>query len=602
MNTMSNTPKRIAIIGAVAAGTSAAAKARRNDESAIITLYEKDTQISYSGCGLPYYIGGSVTEFAKLTPRDPAFFKSKYNVEVRTQHEVLEIDAVAKTLTVKNLVEDTLYTDGYDVLILATGASAIQPSIPGATLPHVFTLRNPASAQAIHAYMTEKTPATAVIIGSGFIGLEMAESLTEKGLAVSIVEKLDAICPALDADMALHLSAHLSKKGLRVLTGSTAIGIDAAAVQLDSGETIPADLVIMAVGVRPNVSLAKSIGVRLGTTGAIQVNNQMQTNLPDVYACGDCIETYSVVDGQPFYRPLGSTANKTGRIAGDVCTGGDLQFRGICGTGIFRVLGLAVATTGLKEPEARAKGFDVITSHNIKPDKPDYLGGAEMIIKTIADRRDGKLLGVQIIGFDGVDKRIDVFVMALTCGMKAEDLFHLDLAYAPPFSTTKDPVMYSGMILENAIHRGRELMQAEALLEEERVSQAEMLLEESLLEEERTAQTIALETSQETAQATDDLAIILAGKSGAYQIIDARVAKQYEAGHVTGAVNIPHGRVRTTLDTLDKTKPTIVYCNKGTTGNAVQNILLGLGFSKVYNLSGGYKQYKTMRGATKGNK
>ena len=220
---------------------------------------------------------------------------------------------------------------------------------------------------------------------------------------------------------------------------------------------------LISTGVRPNTELAAAAGVELGVAGAIRVNTRMQTNFPDIYACGDCIEHFDVVTGKPVYRPLGSTANKTGRIAGDSVTGGDLAFRGVLGTGIFRVFELTVAQTGLTEREARAQGFDVVVCHNIKPDKPEYMGGREMVIKGVADRATGRLLGAQIVGYEGVDKRIDVFVTAITFGAKAEDLFHLDLAYAPPFSTTKDPVMYTGMILENAIHRGRRQVTAQEL-------------------------------------------------------------------------------------------------------------------------------------------
>jgi rhodanese-related sulfurtransferase len=274
----------------------------------------------------------------------------------------------------------------------------------------------------------------------------------------------------------------------------------------------------------------------------------MQTNLLDIYACGDCTEQFHVVAGKTAYRPLGSTANKTGRIAGDSMTGGDLEFRGILGTVIFKIFDMTVAQTGLSEREAIEQGYEVVVCHNIKPNKPEYMGGKEMVIKGIADKKTGRLLGVQIVGFEGVDKRIDIFVTAITFKANAEDLFHLDLAYAPPFSTTKDPVMYTGMILENAINRGRSLM---------------------------------------TVQELDTL--MQFGEK--YTLIDARVAVQYEKNHIQTAVSIPHAEIRTTAEELDKDVTAITYCNKGTTGNAAQNILLGKGFKKVYNLSGGQKQY-----------
>lgn len=546
---------RIAVIGAVAAGTSAAAKARRNDDTAQIRVYEKDSDISYSGCGLPYYIGGEVESIGSLVPRDAAFFKSKYNVDIFTRHEVLSIDREKKELTVQNLEDGTVFIDAYDVLVLATGALPVVPPIPGAQNANVFVLRNPSSAVAINKLIEHAKPTQAVIVGSGFIGLEMAESLHQIGLDVTIIEKLPTICPSLDTDMAPHLHEYLAKMGIKIITGCSAAEINTNSVVLDNGSVIDAQLVILAVGVRPNVKLAKEMGIELGITGAIKVNSKMQTNLADVYSCGDCAESTSIVDGQPLYRPLGSTANKMGRIAGDVITGGDMAFRGIAGTGIFKVFELTVASTGLKEDEAIKKGFDVVVCHNIKPDRPDYFHGKEMVIKAIADRKTQKLLGVQIVGFGGVDKRMDVFVTAMTFGAKVSDLFHLDLAYAPPFSTTKDPVMYTGMILENAINRGRELL-----------TNAELL------------------TTEENS----------------ITVIDARVEKQYAQGHADGAVNIPHDRLRQALADLEPSKPVVIYCNKGTTGNAAQNILLNHGFKKVYNLSGGYKQYKTQKKQNRG--
>jgi rhodanese-related sulfurtransferase len=275
----------------------------------------------------------------------------------------------------------------------------------------------------------------------------------------------------------------------------------------------------------------------------------MLTSAEDIYACGDCTEQFHIVTGKPVYRPMGSTANKTGRITGDSVTGGDLTFRGILGTGIFRVFDMVIAQTGLSEKEAKAEGYETAVCHNIKPNKPAYMGGKEMVIKGIADKVTGRLLGIQILGYDGVDKRIDVFATAISFRARAEDLFHLDLAYAPPFSTTKDPVMYTGMILDNAIHGNRKLITADEL--------------KDLME---------------------------SGKD--YNIIDARVSAQYEKNQIVTASNIPHENLRESLKNLDKDIITITYCNKGVTGNAAQNILLNNGFKEVYNLSGGHKHFR----------
>lgn len=539
---------RIVIIGAVAAGTSAAAKARRNTEDAAIVVYEKDSFISYSGCGMPYYIGGEVEHAEELTPRDPAFFKSKYNVDILTRHEVFAIHPEEKSLEVTNLATGEQFTDTYDKLILATGARATVPPIKGVEGKHVFTLRNIGDMYRIKAFIDSTGPKSAAIIGTGFIGLEMCENLKRIGMEVTLLEKLPQVTPGLDADMAVHVQDHLEKNGVKVLTGAQIDEITPQGVLLAGGKAIAAELVLVSTGVKPNVEMAKQAGIVLGGTGAIAVDETMRTSGTDIYACGDCIEQIHAVTGKPVYRPLGSTANKTGRIAGDVVTGGRLNFRGILGTGIFRVFGLAVAQTGLSEREAKEQGYDVAVCHNIKPDKAEYMGGKELVIKGVADKATGRLLGAQIVGFGGVDKRIDVFVTAITYKANVEDLFHLDLAYAPPFSTTKDPVMYTGMILDNAIHNGRSLI---------------------------------------TAQELD--ALIESGQP--YELIDARAAAQYEKGHVATARGISHAMLRDAAKTLDNSAVAVTYCNKGVTGNAAQNILLNRGFQTVYNLSGGHKQY-----------
>lgn len=547
---------RIIVIGAVAAGTSAAAKARRNDEEAEIVIYDKDRYISYSGCGMPYYLGKFVEKAETLTPRDPAFFKKKYNVDVLIRHEVLGLDAAAKQLTVKNLESGEVFTDNYDKLVLATGAKAVLPPLPGVRKDHVFVLRNIVDMNKIDAFLTEKAPRQIVIVGTGFIGLELCENFVELGLDVTLVEMLPQVTPGLDPDMAVYVEEELLRHGVKVFTGNGVQEIGDGAVRLANGETLPADMVIMATGVKPEVTLAREAGLEIGETGAIRVNARMQTSETDIYACGDCIEQFHVVTGKPVYRPLGSTANKTGRIAGECVTGGELEFRGVLGTGIFRVFDLAVAQTGLSEREALAAGYDVQVSHNIKPSRAAYLGGKELVIKALADRVTGRILGAQIIGEDGVDKRIDVFVTAISFGAKAEDLFHLDLAYAPPFSTTKDPVMYSGMILDNAISKHR---------------------------------------AQLTAQKVQNLL----DQGEKVTIIDTRVTAQFEKDHIDTALSIPHEIFRTSISKLDKDSILITYCNKGVTGNATQNILINHGFKRVFSISGGHKTFAQWRKLSK---
>lgn len=539
---------RIIIVGAVAAGTSAAAKARRNSEDSEIVIYEKDNFISYSGCGMPYYIGGEVESADDLTPRNPAFFKSKYNVDILTLHEVVSIQPIEKKVVVKNLLTDEVFTDYYDRLVLSTGARAVTPPIKGVDFKHVFALRNINDMNRIKDFIDNQSPQSAVIVGTGFIGLEVCENLKKLGINVTMIEKLPQVTPGLDEDMAIYVEKHLIDNNISVITDSSIIEITKETVTLSDGKKVAADLVLLSTGVRPNIELAKDAGIELGDTGAIKVNSKMETSQKDIYACGDCIEQFHVVTGKPVYRPLGSTANKTGRIAGDSMTGGNLEFRGILGTGIFKIFDMTVAQTGLSEREANDLGYDVAICHNIKPNKPEYMGGKEMVIKGIADKITGRLLGVQIVGFEGVDKRIDVFVTAITFHAKVEDLFHLDLAYAPPFSTTKDPVMYTGMILDNAINKNRPLITAKKLDE-------------------------LMESGEK------------------YVLIDARVVAQYDKNHITTAKSIPHTKLRDNVEALDNDAIAITYCNKGVTGNAAQNILLGKGMKEVYNLSGGQKHY-----------
>lgn len=540
---------RIVIIGAVAAGTSAAAKARRNNEDAEIVIYEKDSMISYSGCGMPYFLGNIVESADKLTPRDPAFFKNKYNVDVLIRHEVLSIHPDEKTIEIRNLDSGEVFFDTFDKLVVATGARSVIPSIEGIQYEHVFALRNIGDMNRIKSFINQKNPKTAVIIGSGFIGLEVCENLKALDIDVCLIEKLQQVAPSLDEDMSIYVEGELEKQGVTVLTNHTVVEIRENSVVLSDGRVVKADMIICSIGVRPNVELAVAAGIELGVTGAIRVDMKMKTNYEDIYACGDCTEQYNTITGKGVYRPMGSTANKTGRIAGDQITGGSLTFRGILGTGIFQVFDKAVAQTGLSEREAMEEGYEVVVCHNIKPNKPDYMGGKEMVIKGIADKQSGRLLGAQIVGSEGVDKRIDVFATAITFKALVEDLFHLDLAYSPIFSTTKDPVMYTGMILDNAINKGRPLISAMELQN-----------------------------------------LVKSGKE--YTLIDARVEKQFDKSHIKTAKNIPHAKLRKEVETLQKDVVAITYCNKGVTGNAAQNILINHGFKQVYNLSGGEKQFK----------
>ena len=545
---------KIIVIGSVAAGTSVAAKARRNTEEAEIVVYDQGKDISYSVCGIPYKLGGEVDSVERLTPRDAKWFKKRYDVSIFTEHKVTKVDHEAKKIQVEDLVTGQLKEDDYDVLVFATGASPLTPPpFDRSVYDNVFHVRNIQDLRDIESYSEANQPKKALIIGAGFIGLEMAEQLVQKGWDVTIVQLENQVMPPMDADMAFRVEEVLMANGVHLHLGDTVKTIEGKGsvkkVVTTKGAAIETDIVILAAGVRPNTELAKEIGVTIGATGAITVNSKMQTNIPDVYAVGDVAESFSVITGKPIYRPLGSTANKMGRIAGDVITGGDLEHRGVLGTGIFRVFDLHVGQTGLTEKEAKAADYAVEILYNIKPDHAEYLGGKELTIKALADKATGRVLGAQIVGTQGVDKRIDVLATAITFKAKAEDLFHLDLAYAPPFATTKDPILYTGMALDNALH-GNPLMTPAQLVE----------------------------TQQ---------------KGESIQVIDTRSAKDFEKGHVHDAIHIPLGELRARAGELSKEIPTVTYCNKGVTGNAAQNVLINLGFQEVYNLSGGNKNYQS---------
>lgn len=537
---------KIIIIGSVASGTSVAAKARRNTESAEITLYDKDTDISYAVCGIPYAIGGEIADFEELTPRDAKWFKKRYNVDIHTSHEVLSINHSTKTLTVKNLLSGEVFEDNYDILVFATGATYRTPNVfAGKHFENVFQVRNINSGKEIKSFIENKKPMTAAVVGAGYIGLEVAEQLKERGKHPM---------SHLDWDMSIRIEDEMIKQGIDFRSEET-IQTLIGETQLDEaitskGTKLSADMYVLATGVQPNVSLAQSIGVKIGETGAIATDNTLQTNIPDVYAVGDAAESFHIITGKPTYRPLASTANKMGRVAGDAMTGGPLRFQGILGTGILRFFDLTIAQTGLTEKEALAEGYEVAVLFNIKPDKPDYMHGKEMVIKAVADKLTHRILGVQIIGPQGVDKRIDVFASTITLGVTAEDLFHMDLAYAPPFSTTKDPVAYTGMALTNAL------------------TTAPLITPDDLMELQKNNENIT--------------------------IIDTRAPKSFEKNHVPNAINIPLAELREKASTLDKNKKTIVYCNKGVTGNASQNVLRNEGFKEVYNLSGGNKNYQEL--------
>ena len=538
---------KIVVVGAVAAGTSVIAKARRNSEEVEIVAYTSGSDISYSGCGVPYYIGEDYIKRGNLTPRDAKWFESRFNMKLNINHKVLSVNPDLKKIEVLNEITKEVFEDSYDKLVITTGA---RPRKIDFDNENIFYIRDVETGDKLKKFIHETSPKKALIVGSGYIGLEMVENLAQRGIEVTVLEMNSSI-GRVDSEISIYLEKYLAKKGVKLILNDKIKNIseDGKIVSTENGETLEVDFIVAAVGVLPNVEFLKSSGIQLGKSGAIKVNNHLETSLKDIYAAGDCATTYSLLTGEETYVPLGSTANKMGRILGDRLTGGNLEFKGILGTSIFKIFDMAFASTGLDEKEALEKGYSIEIIHNIKPNQTEYLEASrEMVIKAIADRKTGKLLGVQILGENGIDKRIDVFATLLTFGATVDQLFHLDLAYAPPFSTTKDPVNYTGMILDNAINGKNKIV-----------------------------------TPKELDEKRDE-----------FLVIDVRSRSQYEAAHIEDAINIPLETLREKVKELDKNKKIAVHCNKGVTGNMGQNILLNSGFD-AYNISGGYSNYSTLK-------
>ncbi|MGL4864713.1 MAG: FAD-dependent oxidoreductase [Cetobacterium sp.] len=538
---------KIVVVGAVAAGTSVIAKARRNSEEVEIVAYTSGSDISYSGCGIPYYIGEDYIKRGNLTPRDAKWFESRFNMKLNINHKVLSVNPDLKKIEVLNEITGDIFEDSYDKLVVTTGA---RPRKIDFDNENIFYIRDVETGDRLKKFIHETSPKKALIVGSGYIGLEMVENLVQRGIEVTVIEMSSSI-GRVDSEISIYLEKYLAKKGVKLILNDKINNIseDGKIVSTENGETLEVDFIVAAVGVLPNVEFLKSSGIQLGKSGAIKVNKYLETNLKDIYAAGDCATTYSLLTGEETYVPLGSTANKMGRILGDRLTGGNLEFKGILGTSIFKIFDMAFASTGLDEKEALEKGYSIEIIHNIKPNQTEYLETSrEMVIKAIADRKTGKLLGVQMLGENGVDKRIDVFATLLTFGATVDQLFHLDLAYAPPFSTTKDPVNYTGMILDNAINGKNKIV-----------------------------------TPKELDEKRDE-----------FLVIDVRSRSQYEAAHIEDAINIPLETLREKVKELDKNKKIAVHCNKGVTGNMGQNILLNSGFD-AYNISGGYSNYSTLK-------
>jgi NADPH-dependent 2,4-dienoyl-CoA reductase/sulfur reductase-like enzyme/rhodanese-related sulfurtransferase len=544
---------KIVVIGGVAAGPKTASRIRRLCDDAEVTIIEKGEFLSYAGCGLPYYISGMVQDQKELmatpvgTVRDSVFFRNVKDVHVMNRTEATAINRKNKTVTIRK--DDGKTQDlGYDKLVLATGAASFIPPIPGVGLKNIFNLKDIHDADAIKETLAEHKALNAVIVGGGLIGVEVAEAFHEMGCRITVIEFLPHILPMMDPEMAALVEGHFEAKGVKIQTGTRVTeftGTDRVEkVITDQGE-FPADLVIMAVGIRPATELAIGAGLDIGPTRAIAVNDQMQTSAPDIFAVGDCAEKKNIITGKPCYVPLGSTANKEGRVAANAICGRNDAFPGVLGSAICKIFDFTVARTGLGEKEARDAGYDVVTCQAPSPDKPHFMPTAKLLyLKLIADRKTRKLLGVQATGPGEADRRIDIAATALSAGMTVDQLAHLDLSYAPPFSPAVDNILVAANILRNKIDGDMD-----------GVTPAE---------------------------------VMAMRESGAdFTLLDVRSPAEVEQMRIEGTVTIPLGAVRKRMGELDKNKPVVAFCKISLRGYEAALILKQAGFTDVKVMDGG---------------
>jgi NADPH-dependent 2,4-dienoyl-CoA reductase/sulfur reductase-like enzyme/rhodanese-related sulfurtransferase len=550
---------KIVIIGGVACGPKAASRARRRDPDAEITIIEKGSLISYAGCGMPYYVEGLVEERDRLmqTPagarRDAAFFRAVKNIAVLTRTLATRVDREARVVHARNLDTGEELVAPYDKLVLATGGVPVVPRMEGTELSGVHRLYHPDEAAAVRERLMSGAVKNAVIVGGGLIGMEMAEALSTHGVSITMVEMLDHLLPALlDHEPAAFLTKHLKANDVNVVTGTkvTALLADdvgrVRAVQTDAGE-LPAEFVLLSLGVRPNVELARDCGLALGETGALAVNGRLQTSDPDIYAGGDCVECTHLITGRKCFVPLGSTANKHGRVIGDNVTGGDSTFRGIVGTTVFRAYDFNVGRTGLSEAQARKEGYEVVTALSPAPDRAHYMPGNQpILVKLVAEASTGKLLGAQVVGPGEAVKRIDVMAVALTMGATLEDLADFDLGYAPPYAPAVDNIATAANIVRN--------------------------------KREGLARTLTPAEVKAKLDAGDD-----------FVWLDVRSPDELKEMRLDDArvVHIPLGKLRERAGELPKDKPIVAFCMVSLRGYEAQRTLDGLGFPNVRFMDGG---------------
>ena len=542
---------KVVIIGGVAGGATAAARLRRLDEQAEIVVFERSGYVSYANCGLPYYIGGVIEDPEALTLQTPESFFSRFRVTMKVRHEVTALHPERKTVSVKNLETGEEFEEPYDKLLLSPGAKPTQPRLPGVGLEKLFTLRTVEDTFRIKDYIRQNHPRSAVLAGGGFIGLELAENLRELGMEVTIVQRPKQLMNPFDPDMAAFIHSEVRANGVELALGYTVEGFQerdgGVDVLLKDSAPLHADMVVLAIGVTPDTALAKEAGLELGLKGSIVVNSRMETSLPDIYAVGDAVQVRHSVTGQDVLLSLAGPANKQGRIAADNICGGDSRYLGSQGSSVLKVFGMTAAVTGVSETNAKKAGLDadaVVLSPMSHAGY--YPGGKLMTMKVIFEKETFRLLGAQIVGYEGVDKRIDVLAAAIHAGLTAIRLKDLDLAYAPPYSSAKDPVNMAGFLIENL---------AKGVVKQFRIEDVGGL-----------------------------------PRDGSVTLLDARTPQEYAAGHIEGFRNIPVDELRQRLEEIAPGKPVYVICQSGLRSYIACRILAGHGY-EAHNFSGGFRFY-----------
>lgn len=547
---------KILIIGGVAGGASTAARLRRNDEDAEIILFERGEYISFANCGLPYYIGGTIEQRDSLLVQTPEAMGARFNIDIRVQNEVISIDRENKKVTIKDLKDNKDYEESYDKLVLSPGSTPLVPPIPGIDGDNIFTLWTIPDTDKIKSYIDTNKPKSAVVVGGGFIGIEMAENLHDLGINVTIVEMQNQVMTPVDFEIAQEIHKHIKSKNVNLILEDGVSKFEDSQgkkkITLQSGKTISTDMVMLSIGVRPNNELAKTANLELNDRGGFVVNEYLQTNDENIYALGDAIEVVDFIDGSKTMIPLAGPANKQGRIVANNLCGKKEKYNGTQGTSIAKVFDLTVASTGNNEKTLNRKGLEYKKDYQIsithsKSNAGYYPGAIPMTIKTLFDN-NGKVLGAQIVGYNGVDKRIDVLATALRAGMTVYDLKELELAYAPPFSSAKDPVNMVGFVGENIL---------EGVVKPFNYTEFEKI---------------------------DD----------SYIILDIREKEELDLGYIEGSVHIPLDDLRDRRNELDQSKNIVVYCAIGVRGYIASRILMQNGFENVYNLNGGYTTYSAI--------